>query len=99
MPSLDGGGYTGSGSRSGGVDGKGGFPAILHPKETIIDHTKGGGGSSDVPNITYAPVYNVAQGADPRAIAELQKAQERDRAEFSGKVISTIQNAQKRRVI
>jgi hypothetical protein len=31
------------GSRSGGVDGKGGFPAILHPNETVIDHTKGQG--------------------------------------------------------
>lgn len=41
VPSLDGGGFTGSGSRSGGVDGKGGFPAILHPNETVIDHTKG----------------------------------------------------------
>ena len=39
--SFDGGGYTGSGSRSGGIDGKGGFPAILHPNETVIDHTKG----------------------------------------------------------
>ncbi len=39
--SFDGGGFTGSGSRSGGVDGKGGFPAILHPNETVIDHTKG----------------------------------------------------------
>jgi len=38
---FDGGGYTGSGSRSGGIDGKGGFPAILHPNETVIDHTKG----------------------------------------------------------
>ena len=38
--SFDGGGYTGNGSRSGGVDGKGGFYAILHPKETVIDHTK-----------------------------------------------------------
>ena len=38
--SFDGGGNTGSGSRSGGVDGKGGFPAILHPQETVIDHTK-----------------------------------------------------------
>ena len=36
-----GGGYTGSGSRTGGIDGKGGFPAILHPNETVIDHTKG----------------------------------------------------------
>ncbi|MCH2248271.1 MAG: hypothetical protein MK042_00575 [Cognatishimia sp.] len=39
--SFDGGGFTGNGSRSGGVDGKGGFPAILHPNETVIDHTKG----------------------------------------------------------
>lgn len=40
MP-FDGGGSTGNGPRSGGVDGKGGFPAILHPQETVIDHTKG----------------------------------------------------------
>jgi len=40
---LDGGGYTGMGARAGGVDGKGGFPAILHPNETVIDHTKGQG--------------------------------------------------------
>jgi len=40
-PSGDGGGYTGFGIRAGGVDGKGGFPAILHPNETVIDHTKG----------------------------------------------------------
>lgn len=38
--SFDGGGYTGSGPRTGGVDGKGGFPAILHPNETVIDHTR-----------------------------------------------------------
>lgn len=42
-PSGDGGGYTGMGVRAGGIDGKGGFPAILHPNETIIDHTKGQG--------------------------------------------------------
>jgi len=40
--SFEGGGFTGSGSRTGGVDGKGGFPAILHPNETVVDHTKGG---------------------------------------------------------
>lgn len=39
--SFDGGGFTGGGSRSGGIDGRGGFPAILHPNETVIDHTKG----------------------------------------------------------
>jgi hypothetical protein len=47
--SYAGGGFTGMGSRSGGVDGKGGFPAILHPNETVLDHTKGqgmGGGTT-----------------------------------------------------
>jgi len=38
-----GGGFTGRGARAGGIDGKGGFPAILHPNETVIDHTKGQG--------------------------------------------------------
>lgn len=53
-PSFDGGGYTGNGSRSGGLDGKGGFWAMMHPQETVIDHTKSGGkgvsvgGSSNV---------------------------------------------------
>jgi hypothetical protein len=42
VPSFDGGGYTGSGARTGGIDGKGGFPALLHPNETVIDHTKPG---------------------------------------------------------
>ena len=41
--SFDGGGFTGMGSRTGGMDGKGGFAAILHPNETVIDHTKGQG--------------------------------------------------------
>jgi len=40
---MEGGGFTGMGVRAGGIDGKGGFPAILHPNETVIDHTKGQG--------------------------------------------------------
>ena len=36
--SFEGGGYTGDEPRTGGVDGKGGFPAILHPQETVVDH-------------------------------------------------------------
>lgn len=39
--SFDGGGFTGPGSRSGGMDGKGGFLAMVHPNESVIDHTKG----------------------------------------------------------
>lgn len=39
--SFDGGGYTGAAPRTGGLDGKGGFMAMLHPQESVIDHTKG----------------------------------------------------------
>ena len=59
--SFDGGGSTGSGARSGGLDGKGGFLSILHPQETVLDHTKGqmgvGGGSITVnqPLVINAP--------------------------------------------
>lgn len=44
--SFEGGGFTGSGPRAGGLDGKGGFMAMVHPNETIIDHTKQGGSKS-----------------------------------------------------
>lgn len=43
---FEGGGYTGSGSRSGGLDGRGGFLAMVHPNETVIDHTKQSANSS-----------------------------------------------------
>lgn len=43
LSTFEGGGFTGMGARAGGIDGKGGFPAILHPNETVIDHTKGQG--------------------------------------------------------
>lgn len=46
--SFAGGGDTGSGARSGGLDGKGGFLAMLHPRESVIDHNlpRGSGGGS-----------------------------------------------------
>lgn len=37
--SFAGGGFTGDGPRAGGVDGQGGFNAVLHPQETVIDHS------------------------------------------------------------
>lgn len=46
--SFDGGGYTGPGGRSGGLDGKGGFLAMLHPNETVIDHEKNKGAYATV---------------------------------------------------
>jgi len=53
---FDGGGYTGSGPRSGGLDGKGGFMAMLHPRETVVDHTKGQGAGGTVVN----QVFNIS---------------------------------------
>jgi hypothetical protein len=37
VPSFAGGGYTGNGPRSGGLDGQGGFMAMVHPQEQVID--------------------------------------------------------------
>lgn len=65
---FEGGGFTGSGVRSGGLDGKGGFMAMLHPQETVIDHTRGQSSGSQ---ITYAPVIQIDSRTDRREIAEL----------------------------
>lgn len=55
VPTFAGGGYTGSGARSGGLDGKGGFAAMLHPNETVVDHTQGGSeGVTIVQNINIS---------------------------------------------
>lgn len=63
--SFDGGGYTGTGTRSGGVDGKGGFYAVLHPDETVVDHTKGQQISSGGRNVVINQTYNFS-GANDR---------------------------------
>ena len=36
--SFSGGGYTGDAPRAGGLDGQGGYLAMLHPQETVVDH-------------------------------------------------------------
>jgi tape measure domain-containing protein len=65
---FEGGGFTGYGSRSGGIDGRGGFPAILHPNETVIDHTRTrapAGGSSAAPitvNVSVDATGSKVQG-------------------------------------
>lgn len=67
--SFDGGGYTGAGQRTGGLDGKGGFLAMLHPRETVVDHTKGqktGGGAQTVHVYVSASEYFDAR-VDSRA--------------------------------
>ncbi|MBG6082707.1 hypothetical protein [Rubrivivax gelatinosus] len=67
--SFDGGGSTGSGPRTGGLDGKGGFLSLMHPQETVIDHTKGGRLGGD----TYATshTWNIYGASDPRETARI----------------------------
>ena len=59
---YDGGGYTGSGPRSGGLDGKGGFMAMLHPRETVVDHTKGQSTGND--NVVINQTFSFAANGD-----------------------------------
>ena len=83
--SFLGGGFTGSGPRSGGVDGMGGFPAILHPNESVIDHTRGGAGTTVINNID-------AKGADAGSELRIRQAIQ----ESSEVTISRIINLQRR---
>lgn len=77
LASFDGGGFTGYGPRSGGLDGKGGYIAMVHPQETIIDHTKGQQQQKSIsytfgdmifPNVTSASEAEQAGGAAAREI-------------------------------
>jgi len=77
--SFDGGGFTGFGPRSGGIDGKGGFPAILHPNETVIDHTRG---QTVGANMTYNPSIIIQGNPDERTMTLIESALERERAAF-----------------
>ena len=70
FPSLSGGGFTGSGPRSGGLDGRGGFMAMLHPNETVIDHTRSGntmGGVTVIQNMDFT-------NANDTTVAQLKQA-------------------------
>lgn len=63
IASFEGGGFTGPGVRSGGMDGKGGMLAMLHPNEKVIDMEKSRGGSQAV-NVSFNIQANDAQGFD-----------------------------------
>ena len=61
---FEGGGFTGFGARAGGLDNRGGFPAILHPNETIIDHTKGQQMVQQPVNVNFSIQATDAAGID-----------------------------------
>ena len=91
-PTFDGGGFTGYGSRSGGIDGKGGFPAILHPNETVLDHTRGQVGPGGSQN--YAMTIDLRGTTGDR---ELDAKIARAGQAILAQVPSTMQNHQMRR--
>ena len=62
MPSYAGGGYTGNAPRAGGLDGQGGFLAMLHPRETVVDHTRGQ--AATAPAVINVTVNNDGKAAD-----------------------------------
>tara|TARA_Y100000589_G_scaffold329882_1_gene377838 strand:- start:499 stop:2415 length:1917 start_codon:yes stop_codon:yes gene_type:complete len=64
VASFDGGGYTPSGARIGGIDNKGGRLAVLHPNEKVTDLTKSTSATSLVINTTT----NVHGSGDDEAV-------------------------------
>ncbi len=79
--SFAGGGYTGNGSRSGGLDGQGGFLAVMHPKESVTDHTMGGSGGGG--NVTVVQHINVDSRSDRASILEaMRQAKDQAKAEI-----------------
>jgi hypothetical protein len=87
LASFEGGGHVGGRSRSGGMDNKGGVLAMLHPNESVIDHTKGqGGGITIVNNID-------ASGAGPDVEMKIEKAVKAGNAQ----TIVKIQDLMRRR--
>lgn len=87
VASFEGGGFTGRGARSGGLDGRGGFLSLLHPNETIVDHTKGQGqGITIINNVD-------ATGAGPEVEMKIKRAMQ----EASTKTLASVQDLMRRR--
>jgi hypothetical protein len=77
VKSYEGGGFTGSGPRTGGLDGRGGMLAMVHPNETVIDHTRGGGGGVTINIDASGAVEGVAvqiEAAIQRRLPEILQA-------------------------
>ena len=87
VPSFAGGGYTGNAPRSGGLDGQGGFMAMLHPRETVVDHMKTSSGGG-VPNITIqtGEVLQMPDGSQWVSMADLEQAMQATAAGVLGQL-------------
>jgi hypothetical protein len=82
-----GGGYTGNAPRSGGLDGQGGFMAMLHPRETVVDHMKTSSGNG-APNITIqtGEVVQMPDGSQWVSMADLEQAMQATAAGVLGQL-------------
>ncbi len=77
VSSFEGGGFTGLGSRVGGVDGRGGKFAILHPNETVVDHTKGqssGSGTNVTINVSGVTDVESFKNSQRQIVRDLRQA-------------------------
>lgn len=83
LASYDGGGYTGDGPRIGGVDGKGGMLAVVHPNETVIDHTKGQSSTQKV-SVNYH--FHGSAAENEQMINDNRNAMIRDARRLSGEI-------------
>lgn len=93
IPSFEGGGSTGPGIRAGGVDGRGGRLAVLHPNETVIDHGRGQAAGS---NLVFAPTINLGGSATQEDIARLEAVLEKERRSFAANVLRVSAQSQAR---
>lgn len=103
--SFDGGGFTGYGSRSGGIDGKGGFPAVLHPNETVIDHTRGAANQNapraandSLPPIVINNTINVPAGTNPETAPAIAREVTKELRRQLPDAIKAVQKNDLRRV-
>lgn len=71
-------------------------PAILQRGERVIPRGQSGSGSAS--SFTYAPTID-ARGADVEAVARLERAMAKDRAELPKKVMKAVEDGQKRRTL
>ncbi|MEK7952793.1 phage tail tape measure protein [Luteolibacter soli] len=80
--SFEGGGFTGTGSRTGGLDGRGGMLAMVHPNETVIDHDKirrsSGARRGGRPVINVTTPINLAPGVSHQELAKILPMLKRD---------------------
>lgn len=88
LPSFDGGGITGGGARAGGIDGKGGFLSILHPNETVLDHTKGQRTGQQAQPVTVIQNFTVGDVATVSMVRQAVAGSERRIAGAMGRSMS-----------